>query len=471
MSVTHTHIHTQMAMDWIIADGAHTISEYASGTPSPRPQTTTDVSGSMQKEASIKTDDGDAEATGLNRLDIVKHAILTVLTSLSPLDELSIVSFSSEAKVVLPLTLMSEEGKAVATTQLKSLRPDCLTNLWAGISSGYRVLADAKPSTQEGQTRNKVILVLTDGLPNVCVHPDGEIAALDQHLSASPPDGNHTIVSTFGFGYELKSDLLLEISRRCGGGYTFVPDASFVGTAFVNAVSSCLTLFSPTVTVTIHPASGVTVVPQAAGSAKGVYPQINHGDGSIELSLGPLHLGQPRDAVVELSAIKWITAGTTEAGLIGRVVVAAAGCPIVEMDFGAGGDPTLAEVQRLRLDVCAAIEADAMQPNRVAGSCPTVDTVIADTAHSLAAAHPAVVALREDLTGQIKEAMSAAYFDSWGLHYLRSLGRSHLLQQCANFKVRGRVGVRVSPPPPSPSPHSSVQTTIVLPTLMMCLIA
>merc|ERR1719433_1544700 len=46
--------------------------------------------------------------------------------------------------------------------------------------------------------------------------------------------------------------------------------------------------------------------------------------------------------------------------------------------------------------------------------------------------------LQTDVTGQITEATSKKeWFTKWGRHYLPSLGRAHLLQQCNNFKDPG----------------------------------
>lgn len=47
-------------------------------------------------------------------------------------------------------------------------------------------------------------------------------------------------ISTFGFGYSVKSQLLREIADVGGGMYAFIPDSGFVGTAFVNALANQL---------------------------------------------------------------------------------------------------------------------------------------------------------------------------------------------------------------------------------------
>lgn len=402
----------------------------------PRCPLNADVSGSMQMEASVKTEEGvDLESTGLDRLDVVKHAIRTVLTTLGPTDTLSIVSFSAEAKVPLPPTLMTEEGKTTATTALGALQPESATNLWAGIKAGYELLAESRRDRPEVDVNpaanvNEVLLVMTDGQPNECSHPDGELAALDHHLKAADPCTRRTTISTFGFGYDLDSALLLAVARRCGGGYTFVPDASFVGTAFVNAVSSCLTLHSSNAKVTLRPAANVTVE-----KVHGIYPRATHRlDGSVEISLGPTHLGQSRDVVLQLTAPP--THGSDPDALLGCVNVTLENDSVLREDVCAVvSAPLRVERERFRLDLCTAIESDSEDADREGGACPAIDRMIAELKSSAAAADPAVAAMLEDLSGQVKEAFSTEYFGTWGLHYLRSLCRSHLLQQCANFKV------------------------------------
>jgi len=53
---------------------------------------------------------------------------------------------------------------------------------------------------------------------------------------------------------------------------------------------------------------------------------------------------------------------------------------------------------------------------------------------------PRAKALLTDITGQVQEAIRRSpedYFKKWGRHYLPSLARAHLLQQCNNFKDPG----------------------------------
>jgi hypothetical protein len=108
------------------------------------------------------------------------------------------------------------------------------TNLWDGLRAGLEVLAKG----QRAKGSNSAIYLLTDGCPNI-EPPRGHLPALEKLKQKS----NFTCsINTFGFGYDLDSKLLEDISiLGNAGSYAFIPDGSFVGTIFVNAITTLLT--------------------------------------------------------------------------------------------------------------------------------------------------------------------------------------------------------------------------------------
>jgi hypothetical protein len=78
-----------------------------------------DTSGSMAVQAEIQNDTN--EKFGLSQLDLVKHAIKTIIHSLQPQDRLSLVSFANSATVLFQLTKMNEDGKSSALAALGRL--------------------------------------------------------------------------------------------------------------------------------------------------------------------------------------------------------------------------------------------------------------------------------------------------------------------------------------------------------------
>ncbi|WP_219462751.1 vWA domain-containing protein [Nonomuraea rhizosphaerae] len=103
-----------------------------------------DVSGSMAE-------------TG--RLDLVKQALHTLIDQLAPGDQVSIVSFSDEAKVEATMTPLAARSELHAAVDRLTVQGG--TNLEAGLVSGYQEAAKAFRAA----ATNRVIL-LSDGLAN-----------------------------------------------------------------------------------------------------------------------------------------------------------------------------------------------------------------------------------------------------------------------------------------------------------------
>jgi hypothetical protein len=208
-----------------------------------------DVSGSMGAEATAPG----VESSGLTLLDIVKHAVKTVIYSLNEHDRLALVSYSNAATVVFDLTPMNAAGKDTAMHLLDTLVPSGMTNLWDGLQTGLKLLrsrnntpsaststsaatsttaaaaaADilsraraqepgqgtASSTTAGGMQRgnNSAVLLLTDGEPNM-EPPRGHIPMLKRYCEAN--GGYYPgIISTFGFGYSLDSVLLRKVHNK-----------------------------------------------------------------------------------------------------------------------------------------------------------------------------------------------------------------------------------------------------------------
>ena len=94
-------------------------------------------------------------------------------------DRLALVAFDQDADTVLRLTAMTTEGKATALTALEALKPRGQTNLWGGMMAGMDALKADDPA------RRKVMLVLTDGKPNIAP-PRGHLRELRGYKDKNP---------------------------------------------------------------------------------------------------------------------------------------------------------------------------------------------------------------------------------------------------------------------------------------------
>ena len=98
-------------------------------------------------------------------------------------------------------------------------------------------------------------------------------------------------IHVFGYGYELDSYLLREIAQIGYGTYTYIPDCSMVGTAFINFMATALSTFTNNLSLKLNIGRGVDF--------RGVIGFQQEKDGSYNLGL--IQYGQPRNIILEFS--------------------------------------------------------------------------------------------------------------------------------------------------------------------------
>lgn len=332
-----------------------------------------DVSGSMQAEVRAST----GESDGFSVLDVTKHGILACVCGLRDQDRASIVAYSTTARVVLPLRKMNASGKAQLKVALAGLYPQSATNIWAGLDLGIRQLTD-------GGT----IFLLTDGQPNNRP-PRGELAMLQRSL-----DGRDDIVvNTYGFGYDLDSNLLLELANATQGSYSFIPDIGLVGTVFIHAMANLRTCVDRKLVVRVE-TEGIIPPPFVKTSW------------GYQLPLGRITKGQPRDIFIKCNQPISVD--------VESVDIQTCQEPVDTQDrvFVAMGILNCHQIAR----------RDSQEANRY------LNELMGSITSPM---------LQEDLNGQVREAIQSSAYHKWGRHYLPSLAHAHWTQQCNNFLDKG----------------------------------
>ena len=85
------------------------------------------------------------------------------------------------------------------------------------------------------------------------------------------------VIHTFGFGYDIDFNLLMEIAETGSGLFGFIPDCSMIGTIFVNTMSIILS----------------TIVRDCSLSIKGNAASLD----AAEFTFGPICVGQNRHLI------------------------------------------------------------------------------------------------------------------------------------------------------------------------------
>ena len=160
--------------------------------PSLRLAVAIDISGSM---------DG-------GKLHTSKAALLEVVDQLDIRDQMALVTYGSQAKVVQQLTIMDPAGQDQMRREIEALKSKGSTAMEAGLVKAIEQL-DGVPGKG---SRDDRVFVLTDAQPNVGATGAGSFVshlrqAADQEIG----------VTLWGVGLDLGSELVTEMSKVRGG--------------------------------------------------------------------------------------------------------------------------------------------------------------------------------------------------------------------------------------------------------------
>jgi len=178
-----------------------------------------DVSGSMSGSTQC----------GKSKMSLLKEVATKFVQNLTDKDEISIVTFTSDVKCILPMT--KADKKADIQAAIERLEPQWSTNMSGGVSEGFsRINAKFK-----GVQR---LMLLTDGLANVGIMGDDH----DGFINLVKAKDSACTVSTFAFGNDADLDLLQALAREGGGNFYYIKDAdiSSIFARELGGIASCM---------------------------------------------------------------------------------------------------------------------------------------------------------------------------------------------------------------------------------------
>ena len=379
-----------------------------------------DVSGSMGTEAKLKGEANETVSHGFSILSLTVAAAKTVLASLNENDNISIVTYTDKAKVIVEQISCTTENKGLIVAQLDAIRPLNTTNMWDGIQVSMDILRTKSPPT-----KNKGILLLTDGIPNI--EPSrGHVRMLERYYEQHQ---FKCMISCYGFGYDLRSDLLLDISNISGGdGYSFIPDASLLGNIFIHGISNLIT------TAISYPKLSI----QLSKNVK--FKGVEKAD-KLEIEIDSLKYGKEKNFMFHLD-----TRGCESRSLSYLIDCSDISLTINEKVFNvsmcSGIPRNYYDEQVTRYKAVDMINACLQKLNRRDRSfeselndfCRELEEYSSDYVRNILF----------DMDGQVKEALNMTmqgerenWFNKWGIHYLRSLQNAYQNEICNNFKDKG----------------------------------
>lgn len=211
------------------------------------------------------------------RLACAKTATRMLAQLLSADDQLGVVAYDDQVRVVAPLGKPSSQVLA-AVEQLEAGRS---TNLSGGWTKGCELLERA------GDTRR--VVLLTDGHANEGVTDPSRLAEM-----AGVAANGRISTTSIGIGAGFNEHLLAAMADRAGGGYFYADQPDDLPAAFEEAFGDLAALVASTVSVEIRPVGGVGFL-----GVLNDFPVDDVGEG-LQVQVGELHAQQTRRVVWKL---------------------------------------------------------------------------------------------------------------------------------------------------------------------------
>ena len=197
-------------------------------------------------------------------------------------DALSIVSFGSRAKVLVPSTRITKESREAAKLALKEMKAEGTTDMAGGLTEGLQQIR--RNITPDGIHR---VVLVGDGVPN---------DAPSTLALADSAKHEHIPITTLGLGNDFDETLMTSVAQRASGTFHFVDDASRVATVFKDQITHMERVVARSARIELTPGPGVTIT-EVVG-----IPSAQSGTTGQVAQLGDFAEGQTRDVFVRVNA-------------------------------------------------------------------------------------------------------------------------------------------------------------------------
>jgi Ca-activated chloride channel homolog len=184
------------------------------------------------------------------KLEYAKQSLIKLIDHMSAQDYCGLIQFSATAQRVSKPVLCTPETKEMLKSKVRGLEVSGATNISDALLMGFE---DANGMDLAGDVITRVIL-FTDGEANrgTAVRTSDIIALVEPNIGGSS-------LSAFGYGEGANSELLLGLSSKGNGNYSFVQNPDDALSAFGKELGGLLSTYATNLTVEVTPLSGHTI--------------------------------------------------------------------------------------------------------------------------------------------------------------------------------------------------------------------
>ncbi len=211
------------------------------------------------------------------KLEVAKRCATWLVGRLDPRDEIALVTYDDEVRLLAPLSPPSDRLRAA----IDGIRPGGSTNLSGGWLKGLEALGRGN-----GAGLRKVLL-LSDGLANVGITEPSVLTEL-----AANARGQGVGTTTIGFGSDFDEELMTALAEAGGGHAHFAETPDAAPAIFSEELEGLTSIVAQNVSIEIRPGAEVEVL-----GILNDFPQIPV-EGGVQVELGDAYAGERRRVVL-----------------------------------------------------------------------------------------------------------------------------------------------------------------------------
>ena len=216
-----------------------------------------------------------------DKIQQAKRAALAAIDRLRDDDIVSVVTYDTNVRVLVPATRASDRD--TIRQAIESIQADGNTALFAGVSKG----ASEVRKFLDDKHVNRIIL-LSDGLANVGPSSPSELEQLGQSLLKE-----RISVSTLGLGSGYNEDLMTSLAAASSGNHVFIENADNLVAVFNNEFDDLLSVVASEFDIQITLANSMRPV-RSLGNKADIHGQL------IRIPLAQLYARQERYFILEV---------------------------------------------------------------------------------------------------------------------------------------------------------------------------
>ncbi|MBI4818070.1 MAG: VWA domain-containing protein [Deltaproteobacteria bacterium] len=184
-----------------------------------------------------------------DKIEKTRIAAKQLIERLSPNDLVSIVTYSTDVSLDVPLVMATPDQKARITRAIDQIYDGGGTNLSGGLERGLAELENHR------STEVRRLVLMSDGNANQGITDPRTLA---QIAAAARQRG--ITVSTLGVGVDFNEDLMTMVAEAAGGTYYYVKDGASMSEALAHEMRDLESLAARAVEVGLDLAPGVQLV-------------------------------------------------------------------------------------------------------------------------------------------------------------------------------------------------------------------